>query len=152
MMNAVGGGSNPYYGSFANDASSLHPRALPARQSVSPGTKGSAGKKVSGSGPCERCQNRVYRDQSNDPGVSFKAGGTMNPTKAAALVPAHENEHVGREQDRTREAGGEVVSQQVRIFTDKCPECGKVYVSGGETVTVSSYPSKQGASLLDLKA
>ena len=118
------------------------PGSLPGKQTTPP----------KGLEPCQTCQNRVYQDQSNDPGVSFKMGGGMNPAQAAALVPAHEQEHVGREKARAQEAGGEVISQRVRIFTDKCPECGKVYVSGGETVTVTSYPLRPQANLLDLRA
>ena len=30
-----------------------------------------------------------------------------------------------------------MVSQSVTLHTDICPECGKVYISGGETRTVT---------------
>jgi hypothetical protein len=45
--------------------------------------------------------------------------------------------HVFREQDAARREGREIVSQSVQIHTAVCPECGRVYVSGGKTTTVS---------------
>ncbi|MGE5416588.1 MAG: hypothetical protein ACM3UZ_07485 [Acidobacteriota bacterium] len=48
---------------------------------------------------------------------------------------SHENEHVNRERAKASQKGGEVVNQSVQIFTDNCPECGRTYVSGGETRT-----------------
>lgn len=94
---------------------------------------------------CQTCKERKYQDGSNDPGVSFKAPGHISPESAGAVVMAHEQEHVANEQAKADKGGGKVVSQSVRIFTAVCPECGKVYVSGGETRTTTSTPiqSKQ---------
>ena len=39
--------------------------------------------------------------------------------------------------------GKEVVFQSVQIKTAICPECGRVYVSGGKTTTVTMDPSDQ---------
>jgi hypothetical protein len=86
---------------------------------------------------CETCKRRKYQDGSNDPGVSMKAPTAVAPENAASAVIAHEFEHVFREQDAARREGREVVSQSVQIHTSVCPECGRVYVSGGKTTTVS---------------
>ena len=91
---------------------------------------------------CQTCKERKYQDGSNDPGVSFKAPGHISPESAGAVVMAHEQEHVANEQANASKEGGKVVSQSVRIFTSVCPECGKVYVSGGETRTTTSTPDK----------
>ncbi|MDR1531555.1 MAG: hypothetical protein LBS62_05125 [Clostridiales bacterium] len=82
---------------------------------------------------CQTCQNRRYQDGSDDPGVSFKSPTKLTPNQAATAVASHENEHYTRETAKAREEGKEVVSASIRIFTDVCPECGRVYVSGGET-------------------
>ena len=95
---------------------------------------------------CQTCKERTYQDGSNDPGVSFKAPGHISPESSAAVVQAHEQEHVVNEQASARSEGREVVAQSVRIFTSVCPECGKAYVSGGETRTTTAESSKKSAS------
>lgn len=95
---------------------------------------------------CETCKNRTYQDGSNDPGVSFKAPGHIDPESSGAVVRAHEQEHVANEQAKARAEGKRVISQSVRIFTSICPECGRAYVSGGVTRTVTaSNGSRDGA-------
>ena len=42
-----------------------------------------------------------------------------------------------REQAKAQREGREVVSQSVSLHTAICPECGKVYVSGGTTRTTT---------------
>lgn len=98
---------------------------------------------------CQTCKARRYQDGSNDPGVSFKAPGYISPESSAAVVSAHEQEHVGREQAAARDEGRRVVSQSVRLFTAVCPECGRVYVSGGETRTVTAADNSQSGSQPD---
>ena len=88
-------------------------------------------------GQCQTCEKRKYQDVSDDMGVSFQTPTQVDPNMAAAAVRGHENEHVVREQAKARQEDREVVSQSVTIHTDICPECGKVYVSGGETRTVT---------------
>ena len=88
-------------------------------------------------GECQTCKERKYQDGSDDPGVSFKTPTNISPDQAAAAVRGHENEHVVREQAKARQEDRKVVSQSVTYHTDICPECGKVYVSGGETRTVT---------------
>lgn len=114
--------------------------------------------KRSGKIECQTCKERTYQDGSNDPGVSFKAPGHISPESSGAVVMSHEQEHVGNEQAKASKEGSRVVSQSVRIFSSVCPECGKVYVSGGETRTTTATdpkPQKAEAALgkkLDIKA
>lgn len=88
-------------------------------------------------GECETCKNRKYQDGSDDPGVSFKTASKIAPEAAAAAVRGHEMEHVYRNQSKAAREGREVVSQSVRLKTGICPECGKPYIAGGETRTVT---------------
>ena len=94
--------------------------------------------------PCQTCQKRRYQDGSNDPGVSFKAAQHLSPETAGSAVRAHESEHVSRNRAKAFRENKEIVYQQVAIHTDICPECGRVYVSGGTTTTVTrDQPAQQ---------
>lgn len=88
-------------------------------------------------GECQTCKNRKYRDGSDDPGVSFKTASKIAPEAAASAVRGHEMEHVYRNQAKAEREGREVVSQTVTLKTGICPECGKPYIAGGETRTVT---------------
>jgi hypothetical protein len=69
-------------------------------------------------------------------------------------VAAHESEHVANEKGKAMRNGREVVSQTVQINTAVCPECGRMYVSGGKTTTVTrANPDDQATKgrNLDLK-
>lgn len=90
---------------------------------------------------CQTCENRKYQDGSNDPSVSFKTPTAISPDRAAAAVRNHEMEHVFNEQIKAQKEDREVVSQSVAYSTNICPECHRVYISGGETRTVTK--SKQ---------
>ena len=86
---------------------------------------------------CQTCKERKYQDQSDDPGVSYQTPTNIAPEQAAAAVRGHEQEHVVREQASAQREGREVVSQSVTLHTAICPECGKVYISGGTTRTAT---------------
>lgn len=88
-------------------------------------------------GECQTCKNRKYQDGSDDPGVSFKTASKIAPEAAASAVRGHEMEHVYRNRAKAAREGREVVSQSVRLKTGICPECGKPYIAGGETRTVT---------------
>ena len=88
-------------------------------------------------GECQTCENRKYQDGSDDMGVSFQTPTNIAPEQVASAVRGHENEHVVREQAKARMEDRKVVSQSVTLHTDICPECGKVYISGGTTRTVT---------------
>ncbi len=87
---------------------------------------------------CQTCKKRKYQDGSDDPGVSFKTPTRVSPENAANAVRGHENEHVVRERAEAQREGRKVVSQSVTYHTAICPECGRVYVSGGETRTTTA--------------
>ncbi|MCL1835071.1 MAG: hypothetical protein FWG48_02820 [Oscillospiraceae bacterium] len=107
--------------------------------------KASGASPVEGAGECATCASRKYVDRSNDGSVSFQAPTHISPNRAAAAVAAHEGEHVSHEQAKAQRDDRKVVSQTVRMHSSVCPECGKVYISGGETRTVTVGKSKQGA-------
>lgn len=86
---------------------------------------------------CQTCKARKYVDGSNDPGVSFKTPGHIDPGSAASVVMGHEQEHVRNNQASAAAQDREIVSQTVSLHTAICPECGRVYVSGGTTRTVT---------------
>lgn len=92
---------------------------------------------------CSTCANRKYQDGSTDTGVSFKNAAHISPENAFAVVSAHEQEHVQEAKSRTNQEGGKLISASVRIFVSTCPECGRTYVSGGETRTVESYSTSE---------
>ncbi len=94
-------------------------------------------KDLKGVKQCQTCKNRRYQDASDDPGVSFKSPTKLSPEAAASAVYGHEREHYSREAAKANSEGREVVSNNIQIFTDICPECGKAYVSGGKTTTVT---------------
>ena len=96
-------------------------------------------------GECQTCKERKYQDGSDDPGVSFKTPTNVAPEQAASAVRGHENEHVVREQAKAQREDRKVVSQSVTYHTAICPECGKAYVSGGETRTVTKAADSQQA-------
>lgn len=86
---------------------------------------------------CQTCKNRKYQDGSDDSGVSFQTPTKVDPKAAASAVRSHEQEHVSRNRSKAEREGREIVSQTVTIHTGICPECGKVYVSGGTTRTTT---------------
>lgn len=88
-------------------------------------------------GECETCENRRYQDGSDDPGVSFKMAGKIDPASAESVVRGHEYEHVYRNQAKAAREGKEVLYQNVVIKHGICPECGDPYVAGGQTTTVT---------------
>ena len=84
---------------------------------------------------CQTRKNRKYQDGSNDPSVSFKTPTKLSPERAAYAVRAHEAEHVAHAWAQAQREDKEVVSQSVTYHTDICPECGRTYISGGNTQT-----------------
>ena len=125
--------------SVKNDGDSAQPAENPAVD----GSK--SAQEVMEEGECQTCKERKYQDGSDDPGVSFKTPTNIAPEQAASAVRGHENEHVVREQAKARQEDRKVVSQSVTYHTAICPECGKVYVSGGTTRTVTRADNSQQA-------
>lgn len=115
-------------------------------KAANPALEGSkSAQEVMEEGECQTCKERKYQDGSDDPGVSFKTPTKIAPEQAAAAVRGHENEHVVREQGKAQREDRKVVSQSVTYHTAICPECGKAYVSGGTTETVTKANTDQQA-------
>lgn len=105
---------------------------------------------------CQTCKNRKYQDGSDEM-VSFKSAAHISPTASGSRVRAHEQEHVSNAYNKAEQNNGKVISATVSIHTAICPECGRTYVSGGETNTQIKYyneenPYQQGKKLADSAA
>jgi len=97
-----------------------------------------------GARKCRTCAERKYKDVSNDPSVSFQTPTSLAPGTEMAAVSAHEQQHVTHNAAEAERKGMQA-SSTVTIHTDVCPECGRVYVSGGTTRT--TYTRKVSAAL-----
>ncbi len=95
--------------------------------------------KESSPAECQTCSERKYQDGSNECNVSFKSAAHISPTAAGSAVRAHEQEHVDNAYKKAKQNGGKVLQASVAIHTAICPECGRTYVSGGETTTKIAY-------------
>ena len=107
-------------------------------------------KRTGGREECETCKNRKYQDGSDEM-VSFKAAGHIDPGNAAAVVMSHEQEHVSNAVQKAKDRGGQVVRASVRLKTAVCPECGRTYISGGETTTQIRYYNETNPYQQDMK-
>jgi hypothetical protein len=83
---------------------------------------------------CQTCKERQYVDGSNDSGVSFQTPTSVDPGTEASAVRAHEQEHVTRNSAKAQREGMSAHSS-VQLHSAICPECGRVYISGGTTTT-----------------
>lgn len=102
---------------------------------------------------CETCKNRKYQDGSDEM-VSFKSAAHISPNAAGSRVRSHEQEHVSNAFKKAAMKGGKVMSASVSVRTAVCPECGRTYVSGGETNTQIKYyneknPYQKGKKIAD---
>lgn len=100
--------------------------------------KAGSSKKVKPS-ECMTCKNRKYIDGSDEGNVSFKAPGHIAPGNSAAVVSAHEQEHVTNARREGSKKNAKLVSATVRLKLAVCPECGTSYVAGGVTSTKIQY-------------
>lgn len=100
---------------------------------------------------CQTCKKRKYQDGSNEM-VSFKSAAHISPGAAASKVRAHEMEHVSNAYAKASTGNGKVIQASVTLKTAVCPECGRVYVSGGETNTKIQYSNEDQPYQKQLKA
>ena len=117
------------------------PEGVRQPDGAAPGLGAESGQKAAEEGECQTCKERKYQDGSDDAGVSFKTPTKIDPDQAASAVRGHEMEHVVREQAKAQREDRKVVSQSVTYHTAICPECGRAYVSGGTTRTVTAAKS-----------
>lgn len=99
---------------------------------------------------CLTCQERRYVDQSADGTVSFQMPTNIAPEAAKALIAAHEMEHIANERDNAERNGREVVSESVTIHTAICPECGMIYIAGGQAETITVPGEEETHPVIDL--
>ena len=133
---------------YREDGSSAPESARAAGESApAPGVE--SAQQAAEEGRCETCEKRKYQDGSDDMGVSFQTPTRVDPDLAASAVRGHENEHVVREQAKAQREDRRVVSQSVTLHTDICPECGKAYISGGTTRTVTAAQQEEQANAQD---
>ena len=100
---------------------------------------------------CQTCKNRRYQDQSDDSGVSFQTASHIDPSAAYSAVRSHENEHVARNKTQAEQHGQKIAYQTVTINRAICPECGRSYVSGGVTHTVTKADNSARYTVGDIK-
>lgn len=100
---------------------------------------------------CQTCKNRRYQDQSDDSGVSFQTASHIDPSAAYSAVRSHENEHVARNKTQAEQHGQKIAYQIVTIHRAICPECGRSYVSGGVTHTVTKADNSAKYTVGDIK-
>lgn len=107
--------------------------------------------KTEGARECQTCKNRKYQDGSDEM-VSFKSASHISPEAAATRVMAHEMEHVSNAYAKATQGEGKVLQASVTLKTSVCPECGRVYVSGGVTHTKIAYSNEDQPYQKQLKA
>jgi hypothetical protein len=108
------------------------------------------GKRVSPA-ECQTCKERKYKDGSDECDVSFQTAQHIDPSAAGARVRAHEGEHVSNAYQKAAKNGGKVLQASVAIHTAVCPECGRVYVSGGTTTTKIQYKNEDNPYTKNMK-
>ena len=135
---------------ISNSPYSYEPNVFHTIKNPGESTRISAGKESSPA-ECETCANRKYQDGSNEM-VSFKSAAHISPNAAASKVRAHEQEHVVNAYEKAATDNGKVISAGVTIHTSICPECGRSYVSGGETRTQIKYYNEENPYQKQLKA
>ena len=105
--------------------------------------------KKSSPAECETCARRTYQDGSDEQDVSFKTPSKIPQSIAASVVLGHEHEHVANAYEKERNGEGEVKRVSVTLHNDICPECGRVYVSGGVTHTEMTQHSEEHSHATD---
>ena len=77
----------------------------------------------------------------------MQAATHISPADAPAAVRNHEMEHQQRDRIAAEERGHNVVLQFIELHTSLCPECNRVYVSGGMSTTQSVETQEDEAPL-----
>ena len=116
---SAAGGYNTFYPVYNSTPVSPVSQSPAVRRGSEVPEEAKQGQKV-GKGECQTCKNRKYVDGSNENNVSFKTPGHIDPGTSAAE---------GSKENK------QLVSVSVSLQTSVCPECGRVYVSGGKTHT-----------------
>ena len=158
MINGISGGYGYPYGSYGanpfneNTVNPGSPADRVEKPILNPGESTKViGAHKSSPAECETCKERKYQDGSDEM-VSFKSAAHISPNAAASAVRAHEGEHVSNAYKKAAKDGGKVLQASVRLKTGICPECGRTFVSGGETNTKIEYTNEKNPYMKDRKA
>jgi len=84
-------------------------------------------------------ESSIYRDGSDDPGISFKMGAPLTDLQAPLAVRMHETTHLLHE---TQEAilEGRRVYAGIRILSRVDPQTGRQHIAGGRAM-VTLFPN-----------
>lgn len=134
------------YGAFTPIYAASPVRPVQGADAVTRGTDGTAQAAIDGArdasssrrvekGECQTCKNRKYVDGSHENDVSFKTPTHIDPGASASAVMGHERMHLSNAVAEGNKENKELVSATITLHTSICPECGRVYVSGGVTNT-----------------
>lgn len=145
---SAAGGYNTFYPVYKSTPVSPVSQSPAVRRGSEVPEEAKQGQKV-GKGECQTCKNRKYVDGSNENNVSFKTPGHIDPGTSAAKVMAHEREHVSNAVAEGSKENKQLVSVSVSLQTSVCPECGRVYVSGGKTHTAIRTSSPEPSNPYD---
>jgi hypothetical protein len=132
-VSAVQAGQIAYSGNEVNSKKADSPSkekqtispAVDEKHKASPSEKA---KKIMGFKECQTCKRRKLTSPSTQ-----------------------ETQHVSQNQSKTVQQGREAVYQSVQVMTGICPECGRVYVSGGASA-VNPNPRIVKFPMVDLYA
>ena len=102
-----------------------------------------AAMEIMGMEGCQTCKDRKYVDQSSDSSVSYQSPTHISPEQSASKVMSHEREHISNDRAKAEQEDRKVISQTVSLATSLCPECGKMYVSGGSARTVTAAKNNE---------
>lgn len=152
MSLMIGTGYNTSYNMYANPYAQVSASQDNAKATIkNPGESQvkEAGRKSSPA-ECETCKERKYQDESDEM-VSFKSATHISPTQAGSAVRAHEQEHVSNAYKKASKDHAKVLQASVNIKTAVCPECGRSYISGGETTTKLQYTNEDNPYQKQLK-
>lgn len=153
MMGALGAiGSYYNQNAISYAQSSVLPDSDTSK--ISPTSDASETKKAgrtSSPADCQTCKERKYQDGSDEM-VSFKSASHISPEASMGRVMAHEQEHVSNAYSKAAQKNGEVISANVSLKSAICPECGRSYISGGETRTQIKYTNESNPYQQDKKA
>ncbi len=151
MVEGISTGYGYPYGSYGANPFSVETPEEPKKPILNPGESTKViGAHKSSPAECETCKERKYQDGSDEM-VSFKSAAHISPNAAPAAVRAHEGEHVSNAYKKAAKDGGKVLQASVRLKMGICPECGRSFVSGGETNTKIEYTNEKNPYQKDRK-
>lgn len=105
-------------------------------------TMAAKGMEEAGEIGCMSCESRRYIDDSDSSTVTFQSPSKIDPQTSIYQVASHEREHISEEQAKADAKGAKVLSHQIQIQYDVCPECGSLFAAGGCARTTTATPAQ----------